>query len=138
MAVFTDFFFHDFLYACGTQFTEGYLQDVVIYRSMGDCYTMEDNVSSSLSQLLLPNCIVQAEARPHEPFLSHHRIVMSCTSHEQINTAAAILGLINHGMSGIGVNTPPSPSGSYILSPPPSMKVPELWRDGLLPGVYIL
>lgn len=96
-----------FFYACGTQFTEGYLQEVVIYRSTGDCYTMEDNVSSSLSQLLLPNCIVQAEARPYEPFLSHHRIVMFCTSHEQINTAAAILGLINHGMSGVGVNTPP-------------------------------
>lgn len=65
----------------------------VIYRSMGDCYTMEDHVSSSFTQLLLPNYMVQAEARSHEPLLSHHRTTMSRTSHEQINTAAVILGL---------------------------------------------
>lgn len=65
----------------------------VIYRSTGDCYTTEDHVPSSFTQLLLPNCMVQAEARPHEPLLSHHRTMMSRTSHEQINRAAAILGL---------------------------------------------
>lgn len=65
----------------------------VIYRNTGDCYTTEDNVSSSFTQLLLPNCMVQAEARPHEPLLSHRRTMMSRTSREQINRAAAILGL---------------------------------------------
>lgn len=99
----------------------------VIYRSTGDCYTTEDHVSSSFTQLLLPNCMVQAEARPHEPLLSHHRAMMSRTSREQINRAAAILGLHQPWHAWNRGKYSSSPSGSYSFSPP-SMMVPELWR----------
>lgn len=100
----------------------------VIYRSTGDCYTTEDHVSSSFTQLLLPNCMVQAEARPHEPLLSHHRTMMSRTSREQINRAAAILGL--HQPWHAWNRGKYSPLSLWLLRffSPSFHDGPELWR----------